>query len=89
MPSLIDSPSVLSCGRVIAALLSDQLLFVVVTKDRKWRETTLVRRGTERDVGAGETARLVSWTGRYDRTMRSGGFDRTDPFSRLKAFRFS
>jgi hypothetical protein len=56
---------------IIKQLLSDRALFVVKYRADKWTGATLVRRHCEPVVGRGEVAHVVSWSGRYDRTMEA------------------
>ena len=57
---------------VVRQLLSERALFVVRYRDGEWTETTLVARGTSPKVVRGEVAHVVSWTGRFDRTIELG-----------------
>jgi hypothetical protein len=56
---------------IVGALLSDEIQFVLLSKDQKWSGTTLVRRGSQPAQGAGETARIISWSARFDRRIRA------------------
>ncbi len=56
--------------RIVRELQSDDVLFAVLRKARKWTGTALVKRGEAPPLVAGEVARIVSWSGRYDRTIR-------------------
>jgi len=58
---------------VVQAILKDEVLFVVVKRGDEWTGTTLVRRDEPRDLpelGPGEVAHVVSWSGQNDRTVR-------------------
>ncbi len=55
---------------IIEALLSDELQFVLLSKKRTWSGTTLVRRGWLPAQETGESARIVSWSGKFDRRLR-------------------
>lgn len=60
---------------VIQELLTEIALFAVVMRGDEWVGTTLVRRGMAGDVpqlGPNEVAHVVSWSGRYDQTIKSG-----------------
>jgi hypothetical protein len=67
--SSIDTPRELLT--IVEGLLADDLLFVVLFTTRKWSGTTLVRRGERPAQGAGESARLLSWSGKHDRRIRA------------------
>jgi hypothetical protein len=49
--------------------LRDEVLFVVIMSGDGWAETTLIRQGQEPNLEAAQIARVVSWSGRYDRTV--------------------
>lgn len=57
---------------IVRALLRDDAHFVLFAKAGKWSGTTLVRRGFLPAQGVGESARIVSWSGRFDRRLRAG-----------------
>lgn len=57
---------------VVRQLLSERALFVVRYRDGEWTGTTLVTRGTSPKLVRGEVAHVVSWTGRFDRTIELG-----------------
>jgi len=59
---------------VIQQLLEETALFAVVMRGDEWAGTTLIRRGVPGDVpqlGPNEVAHVVSWSGQYDRTIKS------------------
>ena len=59
---------------VIQQLLAETALFAVIMRGDEWAGTTLIRRGVPGDVpelGPNEVAHVVSWSGRYDQTIRS------------------
>jgi len=69
--SVDDETEMLS---VIQQLLAETALFAVVMRGDEWAGTTLIRRGEPRDVpqlGPNEVAHVVSWSGKYDQTLRS------------------
>ena len=51
---------------VVRQLLSDKALFVTTHRGSKWTGTTLIRRGESPKLRRGETARVISWSGRFD-----------------------
>ena len=68
--SVDDEPEMLS---VIEQLLSDTAFFVVVMRGDEWVGTTLIRRGESGDfpqLGPNEMADIVSWSGKYDQTIK-------------------
>ena len=65
----IDTPRELLT--VVEGLLTDNVLFVVLFTKRKWSGTTLVTRGERPAQEAGESARLISWSGKHDRRLRA------------------
>lgn len=56
---------------VIEQLMSEKALFVVITQGDSWAGTTLIRRGDDLELEKGQVARIVSWTGSHDRSLRS------------------
>jgi hypothetical protein len=54
---------------IVRGLLSERTLFVTVYRGNEWRGTTLARRGAQPRLRRGETAYIVSWSGRYDRVV--------------------
>jgi len=59
---------------VIQQLLAETAFFAVVMRGDEWAGTTLIRRGVPGDVpqlGSNEVAHVVSWSGRYDQTIKS------------------
>jgi IS30 family transposase len=69
--SVDDETELLS---VIQQLLAETALFAVVMRGDEWAGTTLIRRGEPRDVpqlGSNEVAHVVSWSGKYDQTIKS------------------
>jgi len=57
---------------ILGALLRDEVHFVLCAKAGRWSGTTLVQRGFLPAQSAGESARIVSWSGRFDRRLASG-----------------
>ena len=57
--------------QVVGSLLKEEILFVVLSRARRWSGTTLVRRDGQPHVEAGESATVLSWTGKRDATVRS------------------
>lgn len=57
--------------RIVRGLLTDELQFVLLSRRRRWSGTTLVRRGTRPVVPPGESARVLSWSGRLDSRVRA------------------
>jgi hypothetical protein len=57
--------------KVIDALLGDDVHFVVLSRQRQWSGTTLVPRGARPAQRVGESARIISWTGKFDRRLRA------------------
>lgn len=55
---------------IVHGLLTDELLFILLSKRRIWSGTTLMRRGAPLLVRRGESARIWSWSGRFDRYVR-------------------
>ena len=56
---------------IVEQLLRNELVFVLLSKQRKWAGTTLSRRSDRPVQGAGESARLISWSGKFDRYIRA------------------
>lgn len=56
---------------IVEQLLNNELVFVLLSKQRKWSGTTLSRRGDRPVQGADESARLISWSGKFDRYIRA------------------
>lgn len=56
---------------IVEQLLSNELVFVVLSKQRTWSGTTLVRRNDSPVRRVGESARLISWSGKFDRYIRA------------------
>lgn len=65
----VDSPRELV--DVVAALLRDDAHVVVLSKQRQWSGTTLLSRGARPAQDAGESARVISWSGKFDRRLRA------------------
>lgn len=65
----IDTPSELVT--IVEALLNDDVLFVLLSKQRKWSGTTLVARTGRPVQDVGESARIISWSGKRDRRVRA------------------
>jgi uncharacterized protein YbbC (DUF1343 family) len=70
----VDTPRELVS--IVRALLSDEVHFAVLSRDRKWSGTTLVRRGSLPAQGVGESARIISWSGKFDRRIPALGRSR-------------
>ena len=51
---------------IVRQLLSDKALFVTTHRGNEWTGTTLLRRGSSPKLRRGETARIISWSGRFD-----------------------
>lgn len=56
---------------IVEQLLSNEIVFVLLAKQRKWSGTTLSRRSDRPVQGVGESARLISWSGKFDRYIRA------------------
>jgi hypothetical protein len=56
---------------VVRGLLTSKVLFVLLSKKRRWSGTTLVNRGTRPTLAPGESARVLSWSGRFDTRVRA------------------
>jgi hypothetical protein len=54
---------------VIAELMSERAVFVTTWRGDRWTGTALVRAEQEPALAAGESARIVSWTGGLDRVV--------------------
>jgi hypothetical protein len=65
----VDSPRELV--DVVGAVLRDDAHVVVLSKQRQWSGTTLVSRGARPAQGVGESARIISWSGKFDRRLRA------------------
>ena len=50
-------------------LVSEEASFVVILDSEKWVQTTLVKSGQTPILKPGQTARIVSWHGTYDREV--------------------
>lgn len=61
---------VLEMRRVVRALLTDNVVFVLISKNGKWHGTTLIEVGARPRLRAGEIARLVSWSGSHDLVVK-------------------
>jgi hypothetical protein len=60
---------------VIRQLLADEVFLVVVMSGNEWTGTSLIRQDVPGDIPQlepGELAQVVSWSGKYDRTIRAG-----------------
>ena len=55
--------------RVIHALLTDAVSFLVVTRGDEWIETSLLPPGQEPTLLEGQVADVVSWSGNHDRIV--------------------
>jgi len=56
---------------IIGGLLSDNMLFVVVSSRNRWLETTLVQRNADVQVDSKSgTVQVISWSGKHDETFR-------------------
>jgi hypothetical protein len=61
---------------VIRQLLAETVFFVVVMRGEEWSGTSLIRQGESADLPQLEpdqVAHIVSWSGKYDRTINAGG----------------
>jgi hypothetical protein len=54
---------------VIAELMSERAVFVTTWRGDRWTGTALVRAEQAPALEAGESARIVSWTGALDRVV--------------------
>ena len=60
---------------IIQQLLAERALFVVVMRGDEWAETSLIRREEPGDLPQlepNQVAHVVSWSGKYDRTINAG-----------------
>ena len=60
---------------VIRQLLAETVFFVVVMRGDEWAGTSLIRQGEPADLPQLEpdqVAHIVSWSGKYDRTINVG-----------------
>jgi len=60
---------------VIRQLLAEKVSLVVVMRGNEWTGTFLIRQDVPGDIPqlkVGEVAQVVSWSGKYDRTIRAG-----------------
>jgi hypothetical protein len=60
---------------VIRQLLAEKVSLVVVMHGNEWTGTSLIRQDVPGDIPQleiGEVAQVVSWSGKYDRTIRAG-----------------
>lgn len=62
---------------IVEQLLRNELVFVLLSTQRKWSGTTLSKRSDRPVQGAGESARLISWSGKFDRYIRASGKRKT------------
>jgi len=62
---------------IVEQLLRNELVFVVLSTQRKWSGTTLSKRSDRPVQGAGVSARLISWSGKFDRYIRASGKRKT------------
>ena len=46
-----------------------EMLEIVVTQNDEWIETTLISRGEQPELRLGQTARVISWSGKNDFTV--------------------
>lgn len=53
---------------LIKKLTADEVVFKVVTKGKDWVETTLTRSHENAESLPGYSVRLISWSGKFDRT---------------------
>lgn len=56
---------------IVKRLMSDEIVFVLLSKQRKWSGTTLLSRSGRPAQDVGESARLISWSGKFDRYIRA------------------
>jgi hypothetical protein len=54
---------------IVRQLVSDKALFVTTHRANEWTGTMLLRRGSSPKLRRGETARVVSWSGRFDASL--------------------
>jgi hypothetical protein len=50
-------------------LLEERAFFVVVRRESKWEETTMIGPGEELHLELGQTAEIVSWSGDHDKVV--------------------
>jgi hypothetical protein len=56
---------------IVKALLEEKALMVVIRRGAKWAGTTLILPGTPPRLKRGESATVLSWTGRLDADVRA------------------
>jgi hypothetical protein len=56
---------------IVGAILRDDVHVAVLSNQRRWSATTLVSRGARPAQEIGESARIISWSGKCDRRLRS------------------
>ena len=56
---------------IVEQLMSNEIVFVLLSKQRKWSGTTLSRRSDRPVQGVGESVRIISWSGKLDRYIRA------------------
>jgi hypothetical protein len=54
---------------IVRQLIAEQALFVVTMQGDEWAGTTLIRPGQEPELEGDQVARVVSWSGAYDKTV--------------------
>jgi len=59
---------------IVRHLVAERALFLVTYRGDAWSGTTLVRRNVVPTLRRGEVAHIVSWSGRFDKTL---GLDHT------------
>jgi hypothetical protein len=56
---------------VIRRLQKETALFVVTMCGDEWVETTLIERSGQPQLDPNQIAHVVSWSGKYDRTIKA------------------
>jgi hypothetical protein len=55
--------------QIVRQLLGERAVFLVTYRGKEWADTTLIRRNAKPKLRGGESARIVSWSGRFDRAI--------------------
>ena len=58
---------------VVRHLLKERALFATTYRGNAWRGVTLVPKGQSPRARRGQVVRVVSWSGRYDTTLKGDG----------------
>jgi hypothetical protein len=58
---------------VVRHLLKERALFATTYRGNAWRGVTLIQKGQSPKAQRGEMVRVVSWSGRYDSTVKCDG----------------